>query len=80
MFRFQGAVWYNGVLALLTAKDDMKLKTPAVKKEIRTPLVDWQQATYSESALKIMEEATGQRFARVPVRDTPPAPVVAEAK
>jgi len=40
------------------------LKTPAPKKEIRTPLTDWVQPVYSESALRIMEIATGQKFAR----------------
>jgi hypothetical protein len=61
---------------LLTAKEKMKTHTPPVKKEIRTPLVDWHQPVYSESALRILEEATGRHFVRSPAvvnTPTPPA-------
>ena len=50
---------------LLTAKDLMKTKLPKPPKveKIREPRCDCRQTNYSPSALLMMEQATGMRFA-----------------
>jgi hypothetical protein len=57
-------------------KDDMK-KTPAItKKPAREPRVECHPTVYSERALQMMEQATGQKYARA-VATIRPAPVPA---
>ena len=54
----------------------MKNPTPAPKKAPRNPVVECHQTNYSETALRMMEQATGQRYARStpkPVRVPVPA-------
>jgi hypothetical protein len=51
---------------LLTAKDLMKTKLPKLPKpeKAREPRCDCRQTNYSPSALLMMEQATGMRFAK----------------
>lgn len=55
-----------------TEKDTMKKTPTATKKAPATPRVECHATVYSERALQMMEQATGQRYAR-------PTPVVRPA-
>ena len=60
-----------------TEKEAMKTKAPAPKKVVKEPRIDCRQTHYSEAALAIMEQVTGQRFARpTPTPPKPPVPAV----
>jgi len=52
-------------------------KSPKVEKAPREPRCDCRQTNYSPSALLMMEQATGMRFARSPEPAVPVAPTQA---
>ena len=55
----------------------MKTKLPAPKKVVKENRIDCRQTNYSEGALAIMEQVTGQRFPRPsPLPAKPPTPAV----
>ena len=52
----------------------MKIKSVPAEKKQREPRLDWHQPIYSDIALKMMEEATGQRFSQLPAVVKPAVP------
>jgi len=54
----------------------MKTATPKPEKPIREPRLDCRQTNYSPAALAMMEQATGMRFAKIPVVIKPPVAAV----
>jgi hypothetical protein len=65
----------------------MKIKKPVPEKPVREPRIDCRQTNYSETALAMMEQATGRHFARevvavkleTPAVDATPAEVAKQS-
>ena len=58
----------------------MKTKTPPPAKPVREPRFDCRQPNFSEGALCMMEQATGQRLTRPVVTVKPPAAAAVDAE
>ena len=52
----------------------MKTATPKPEKPVREPRLDCRQTNYSPAALAMMEQATGMRFAKIPLVIKAPSP------